>query len=146
MPRKSAEAIAAARFLASPSGRHPSPPADMPEAAKRVWKDIVECRPVDFFRGGSLQLLEQFCRQTVIARQMTAAVEADPTDRDAVGSMTKVSASLTTLATKLRLSIQAENGRHGLDRAEGKLNEAAPKASSLLGGHAMPGVETRNRH
>lgn len=141
MPRQSAEATSAAMFRAG--GRHPEPPKGMPKAAAELWREIVEARALDYFRPGSLQLLESFCRLTIVQRKQLRVVERDPADDAALGRVTKTSAALATLATKLRLSIQAETGRHGLERGVGKIHETGPKPSALLGGHA---VEVRGRH
>ena len=134
MPRKSAEDIAAARFRGNPTGQHPQPPATMPPPAAAIWRDIVEARPVDFFAPGSLHLLEQFCRLVIVQRHNLDLVESDATDNDALTRVTKTSAALTTLATKLRLSIQSASR---IGEAATKAAEAAPKLDGLLGGHAI---------
>lgn len=143
MARKSAEAIAAAQFRAG--GRHPEPPADLnPEAAKH-WRSIVECRPVDFFRGGQLEDLERLCRLGAIQRIYIAALEADPSDATALKNAMDMEPKLLALSTKLRITVQSETGRHGLSQATGKISERGTKLGSLLGGYAIADIETRRR-
>jgi phage terminase small subunit len=76
MPRISAEARTAAHWQGG--GQHPKPPSDLSNAAKAVWREIVDCRPVDFFRPGALHLLEQLCVATVAARHVAKLIEDDP--------------------------------------------------------------------
>jgi hypothetical protein len=67
MPRISAEARAAAVFRSGVAGQEP--PEHLTVAAKRLWREIVDDRPADFFRPGSLQLLEVFCQLTIEERR-----------------------------------------------------------------------------
>ena len=48
--------------------KHPRPPAHLTPAAKRIWREVVECRPADFFRPGALHLLETFCEGVATQR------------------------------------------------------------------------------
>jgi phage terminase small subunit len=132
MPRASAEARSAATWRAK--GEWPAAPAYLSREAKKLWKQIVEARPADYFQPGSLQLLEQFCETMVtqrIALENMATVARDPDALAlAVKTMKDLAAVLNSTALKLRISIQAE-----VDRKSGKLDEKEPavSASSLLG-------------
>lgn len=133
MPRKSPESVSAS--LQRPGGRHPEPPADLLAEAADLWNEIVLDRPADFFRPGSLELLAQFCRLSVVQRFNIAALEADPGNADLIAPVVRLGAHLTTLAVKLRISIQTAS-RHG----EKKTDERGPgkaAADGLLGGHAV---------
>jgi hypothetical protein len=132
MPRESAEAAAAAYMLAG--GRHPEPPAAMPGEASRLWREIVEARPPDFFKPGQLHLLAIFVRLLAVHERLLEDLEADPTD-ETIKRAARLASSITTYATKLRLTVQSAS-RVG----EGKLEEPQAKPSGLLGGHA---IETR---
>ena len=126
MPRLSADERAGAAFRAGIA--HPTPPKDMPAEAKKLFREIVECRPADFFGPGSLELLATFCRLSIVQRGLVAAAEADP---DAVGKAQKLGVFLNVTAAKLRLTVQSAS-RVG----EGKLDEKRPRApSGLLGGN-----------
>ena len=137
MPRKSAEEQAAARFRGNPTGQHPQPPAGMPAPAAGIWREIVEARAVDYFKPGSLHLLEQFCRLVIVQRYNMDILDLNPGDDEALSRVTKASASLTTLATKLRLSIQASVGQSTPERGTARLEEAPPKLDDLLGGRPI---------
>jgi phage terminase small subunit len=52
MPRQSAEARSAAAFRQG--GKHPVPPKHLSDDAKALWREMVEDRPVDYFRPGAL--------------------------------------------------------------------------------------------
>ena len=143
MPRKSAEALAAAHFRAG--GRHPEPPADLnPEAAK-LWRSIVDCRAIDFFRGGQLEMLARYCRLAVIQDRNVAALEVDPSNPAALAATVALEPKVVALATKLRITVQSETGRHGLSQATGKISERGTKLGSLLGGYAIADIEARRR-
>lgn len=65
--------------------QHPSqrlePPADLTRNENRVWRDVVNSRPADWFDRDSAYLLINFCRHTVMARRLTNQIEAsDPSD------------------------------------------------------------------
>ena len=137
MPRQSAESIAAAAFRGTSSGRRHDPPAELTKEAAEVWRGIVTSRPADWFAAGNLELLALYCRLVVMSRDQAATVEACPEDDAALARMVKTATTMTTIAVKLRLTVQ-----NNVDRKSRVLDEvdSKPKPSSLLGGHA---VETR---
>ena len=53
----------------------------MSAKAKKIWVDIVDDRPTDYFRPGSLLLLEQLCSTMVAQREILAQLERSPEDR-----------------------------------------------------------------
>jgi hypothetical protein len=55
MARQSLEERSAAAWRAG--DRHPVAPKTLSIRAKKVWREVVECRPPDYFRPGSLVLL-----------------------------------------------------------------------------------------
>jgi hypothetical protein len=137
MPRQSAEARSAA-FLRR-GGKHPSPPANLSDDAKKLWREIVEDRPVDFFRPGALELLEQLCIMVVSARRVGAYFQERPGDKEAADQYLKLSHQCAMHCQKLRLSIQTE-----VDRKSGQLDEKEPtpkgqkgKSDVLFGGNVV---------
>jgi hypothetical protein len=140
MPRASAEAKSAAIWRAG--AKHPKPPTHLSRDARKLWREIVECRPVDYFRPGSLQLLEQFCEVAIAQRANLRLLATNPTDPAAIKATKDLAAVLTATALKLRISIQAE-----VDRKSGKLNEkevstqAASGVTRWLSGEISPGVK-----
>jgi hypothetical protein len=119
MPRQSAEARSAAVWRGG--GRHPEPPKNLSAAAQKLWREIVEDRPVDFFRPGALHLLEQLCVAVVAARQVARCVEENPLDANAERAYTNWMQRCAMHCQKLRLSIQTE-----VDRKSGQLDEKEP--------------------
>jgi hypothetical protein len=110
--------------------------------AKRLWSEITSDRPADFFRPGSFELLELYCELTIRLRgavKELKAVSAEdcPVKLRAVKDLSTV---LVVLATKLRLTIQADVDR----RARGKLSERGDSPldapiDPLIGGRAVWG-------
>jgi hypothetical protein len=128
----SMEARAAAQW------RHPAehqrPPGYLSAEAKRIWREIVLSRPADFFRPGSLHLLEQFCVGMVAQRANLRTLESSPLDRVAIAKMSKLALVLNATAARLRLTVQSD-----VDRSSRRLDEQEPKAtkSSLLAGKPL---------
>jgi hypothetical protein len=146
VPRLSAEARRAASL--SKSSGSVSPPRHLTKDGKRLWRDIVSAKPVDWWNPGALALLAQFCELSasqelliIKLRSLNEQEFLDPDEEDEADVLSarlekriiRLSTTLATLATKLRLSVQA-----GVDRKSGKLNEPGSKGSSpLLGGNAV---------
>ena len=101
MPRKSAESRAAAAWRAR--GEPPPPPKHLGRKARAIWREIAKSRPPDFFPTGALPLLESFCAASVATRELSIAVEADPSDKAAADAWISFAKVQVSLATKLRL-------------------------------------------
>ena len=86
-------------------------------------------RPPDWFRPGSLELLEQLCEVLIAQRAALAQLAAAPTDLQAVKVVKNLAGIVNSTAVKLRLSVQAD-----VDRHSGKKDEKEPGADVLLGG------------
>lgn len=134
MPRKSSEAIAFSLYRAG--GKPPSPPPDLSSDAKKLWRQIANDRPADWFNPAALRLLRRFCRTAIYAERLHDALEEAAIGSDGAKLLLRqtlaANASLGILAAKLRLSVQAI-----LDRRSGQLSERGhnPLEDPLLGGH-----------
>jgi hypothetical protein len=133
MPRLSAEERAAAAFRSGITRR--APPRRLCTQGKRLWREIVDDRPVDFFRPGSFELLEQFCQLTVQLRLLHKQLRKVPPNEYAGVALTisRLSATVSTLARQLRLTILSDIHRQGakaVERGEGERDR-------LLGGAAL---------
>ena len=129
--RKSADAVAAESFRSG--GSYPKAPSDLSEQEVELWNQIVTCRAVDFFKPGSLSLLKDFVRLVCVQDENFHALTEDPKNPTLIANVVKLSGALTTLGTKLRLTIQSAS-RVG----EAKLQEEGPgQMSALLGGYAV---------
>jgi phage terminase small subunit len=136
MPRVSIEARAAAAFRGGAA--RPAPPRHLSAPAKRLWEAILADRPADWFRPGSYELLEQYCEFTVQQRRAIETLrKAEGEDYGPALAATKsLTTMLTALASKLRLSVQADVDR----RAVGKAAERGDGTRDpLLGGAAVWG-------
>ena len=95
-------------------GRPEAPRCLTPGEAK-VWKDVVQAMPAGWFGSETHVLLECYCRLSIRSRKVAQSLERlKPTDEAYAKLVTlegKLSRSLTNLATKMRLTQQAEFGK-----------------------------------
>lgn len=140
MARMSAEARSAAAHKSG--GKPPAPPDGFGEAESKIWRAITRQKPLGWFDAGSLPLLGQYCRTLVLAEKtaaglMTMAVD-DPLAIEVGKHLVRLNGSVTTMATKLRLSVQgAVSSRSGMIV---EINDdAAIPGDNLLGGAAVWG-------
>jgi phage terminase small subunit len=130
VPRISPEARAAALWRAG--AVPPQPPRHLSRDAKAIWREVVGCRPADFFQPGALHLLEQFCAVVVVQRVILDELTKDPTNGELVKRAKELGTLSATLAQKLRLSIQS-----ALRGDAGRNAERQPPVNPLLGGSAV---------
>lgn len=139
MPRASAESRAAGAYRAG--GKRPDAPDWLDAEAQKHWRRIVSEKPLGWFDAGSLPLLAQYCAMLVRARQLAERLSVvDPAEKGAQALEVRlmgVNGSCLSLATKLRLSVQA-----GVDRRSRMLDESGPgeelASDPLLGGKVVP--------
>ena len=82
-----------------------APPANLPEAARKIFIDVVvNCRP-EAFQASDLPLLCRFCEASALAEQAAAAALAG--DTAALGAWATAARTQSALAMRLRLSPQA---------------------------------------
>ena len=105
----------------------------MSPAARAVWRRIVDDRPGDWFRASNLHLLEQLCEAVAAQREVLAKLQAAPTDKELVKTVTALGNLTIALSTKLRLTVQAD-----VVRQSRKIDQREPKANVLLGGWERP--------
>lgn len=138
--RKSASALATVTTFPT---RMLAPPDDLTPQEAEVWCRVVATKPADWFDAGSTPLLAQFCRATVQSDRIAGLVEqvslALLTDANELGRykelrkiQAQLSAELTSLATKMRLSQQSRYGARGADGAAGKASGRKPWQSPVV--------------
>lgn len=140
MSRMSAEARSASAFKSG--GKPPPPPDGFAEAESKIWRKITRQKPLGWFDEGSLPILSQYCRTLVLAERTSAALMSmavdDPMAIEVGKHLVRLNGSVTTMATKLRLSVQGS-----VDRRSGMLAEtnddAGAVSDNLLGGAAVWG-------
>ena len=132
MSRQSLEAKSLAAYRA---GDVPlPPPRNLSKAAAILWREIVAARPVDQFDAGNSILLETYVVLTVHTRGLYRALGKGEPDAALLRRCMALTKTLATLASKLRLTPQAQ-----IDRRSHMLDERSdPGAAddSLIGGHA----------
>lgn len=150
MPRQSAEDRAAAAFRAG--GAPPEPPTHLDQAAAKLWREIVSSKPADFFDPGACVLLEHFCTLAVDARDVTTSLAQSRRNKAKdmrvwEKRLVFISKALASLATKLRLSVQARlewHNRRIQERVEAPGADADGSDSNrLLGGSAVWGKKDK---
>ncbi len=123
--RKSAASLATVSVLPV---RLIEPPGDLTAPEAEVWARIVVTKPGDWWDAASTPLLAQFCRATVqaeavaeLVRQTLAALATPDGDLDTYKDLRKIqaalSAELTSLATKMRLTQQSRYNAKNSDTA-----------------------------
>jgi hypothetical protein len=105
----------------------------MTAPAKRIWRAIVHDRPTDWFRPGSLLLLEQLCGTMVAQRAALAQLAATPGDPDTIKAVKDYAGIINQTAAKLRLTVQAD-----VDRRSRRTDEREPEENVLLGSWKRP--------
>ena len=129
MARMSAEARSASVWRAS--GALPEAPKHLCAATKKLWTEVVDSRPADYFAPGSLQILEDFCVASVALAKLAKKITRDPADPRLNDSFKKLSGIKATAATKLRLAVSSS-----VAADSGKLTEKQPRVDGLIGGQA----------
>lgn len=95
--------------------RRPRPPDELTDEQARIWREIVDQLPADWFRRENFPLLVQYCRHVSRARhlaQLIERVQDDPNfGADAYAKLLQTeeqqSRALAALATRMRLSQQS---------------------------------------
>lgn len=107
--------------------------------ARAIWLEIVNDRPVDFFRPGQYETLKAFCEVSIEQSRLLYILTRTRVGTGDYIELQKAAARntvmLTSLGKTLRLTVQA-----GTDGRSKKLDErggGAPKGDGLLGGKAV---------
>ena len=139
MPRISAESRGAAAFRAG--GQVPEPPPTLDKDGAAVWREIAASKPADWFDPGTHGMFEGYCEATVHMRHLhkeLRALRKRGTEGEQKAMEKRVAlvwASMCTMATKLRLSVQANMEWHSRKIGERGAEDTA--SDRLLGGHAV---------
>lgn len=127
MARKSAAALAVVSHLRE----RPEPPGELSADEAEVWRSIVATKPPEWFAADTFPLLTAYCRAHVAARVVAEMVGRAQEESDAatylrlIDAQGRISGTLCTLATKMRLSQQSRYGARGAEGAARRA-EASP--------------------
>ena len=112
--------------------KRPRTPSRLSKVGKKLWRDIVNSLPVDWFKDSDLPLLESYCLLYSQVRECEQALETESLVITDVNGMVRPNpwhkilmdntVKMATLATKLRL---CPNARHSGNVA----GNASPKTS-----------------
>jgi P27 family predicted phage terminase small subunit len=116
VPRRSAADLAVVR----PSGGFARlrPPAELGDAEREVWREVVGSCRSDHFQRCDYPLLVRYCENVVLARRAAAALASEgPIVHGRVNPMLivteKCDRALVALSMRLRVSPQARMRREG---------------------------------
>jgi len=95
--------------------RRPKPPATLSDEQSRVWLEIVEALPADWFGRETFGILEQYCKHVISARRVADLIDAEEKapdlDLDRYDKLFKMQEregrAMSSLATRLRITKQA---------------------------------------
>jgi hypothetical protein len=136
MSRQSAEERSASYFRAGK--KPPEPMRGMTPAARRVWREIVAGKPVDWFDSGSLPVLRIHCENIAsanrVSRDRARLKPGSPEFRAVSVEMKSAVMELAVTSRQLRLTVQhAIDNEDMATRERGVLNGDA----ELIGGPAL---------
>lgn len=111
----------------------------MSAAGRRIWREIVASKPIDWFEAGSLHILRHHAENVAsadrVSRQL-ARVKVGTTEfRELTGDARRLGAAIATSARQLRLTVQ-----HSIDRRDQKAGERGAMRdpdADLIGGRAL---------
>ena len=110
------------------------PPHDLSDEACEIWVSVVNSEPADWFSPATVPLLAQFCRHCVQARFVAELIEKTTNNKKAtIGDLDKLfkmqqreTATIMTLATKMRLSQQSVTNHRGNKKSHETRTSARP--------------------
>jgi hypothetical protein len=132
--RHSAEGRAGSFYRAG--GRPAQAPAGMSAFARRVWREIIASKPLDWFDGDALHELRVHCENRARLNDLTRRSAKEDVGskefRELAVTMRVVSTMLTSSARQLRLTVQ-----HKIDYQTTTMKEGGSAlGSDLIGGAA----------
>jgi hypothetical protein len=136
VPRRSAEAQNLAAFLPKPAPL-PVPKGLAPKRARAIWIELVGSKDPSYFLRMDVPLLTRFCTLAARAEGLEQLMATMPVQSEEAPRLerrlTSISAALTGLAQKLRLTVAHRVERHAAARSSEALNFEKPW---LIGGRA----------
>lgn len=129
MPRKSADHLSVVTHL---PGAPLEAPSRLDEEGRQLWREIVATKPFDWFQADAAPLLEAYCHAVVAHRRVSACAQKFTTeDLEASKGLARFenmlriqdrqSRLMATLATKLRLTMQARYGHRSANTAANRV-------------------------
>jgi hypothetical protein len=114
------------------------PKALEPARARQVWREITGSKPADYFLKTDTTLLTRLCTLSARAEALEELLATTPVQSEEAPRLERrlvaISAALTSLASKLRLTIAHRVERHSAIRSSEAMNLPKPW---LIGGRAI---------
>lgn len=108
MPRTSAESLSIATVSIP---LRPNPPEDISPYAQKVWKEVVDTKPPEWFESDTFPLLRAYCIHSAQHKKLTAHLEKfdieDEVYPRVLKMITEQSKIIGELAVKMRLTQQS---------------------------------------
>jgi hypothetical protein len=106
MPRKSAASLSVIPLAPKP---FPEPPCELTKRQAAIWREIVSCRPPEYFDRACWALLVAYCRHADMAEVIAGLIRnCDPDDLYRYGRFLDLAAReskmMMMLSAKLRLA------------------------------------------
>jgi len=100
-----------------PGQGRPQPPADLSERERKIWLDVVESRPLNYFGPETWPLLRSWCVHCVQSEDLSAELRQGVTKR-LRDEFRKQTQALCTLSSKLRLCKQGRRKHQSSEQSE----------------------------
>lgn len=109
MPRNSAESLSVTTVSIP---LRPKPPEDLSSYAQKIWKDVVDTKPPEWFESDSFPFLRAYCQAADEHKKLADEIQTYRTTRDegykdTISMMTSQAKLLGELAVKMRLTQQS---------------------------------------
>jgi hypothetical protein len=106
--------------------------------ARRIWREVIGAKPIDWFDAGSLPLLRGFCEAAAGASKLSVSLrQMESGSAEWMRTLTAwrmLSAQALASGKALRLTTQAGVGRHAAKNSE--RSDLSNGDERLLGGNA----------
>jgi hypothetical protein len=139
VPRKSAEAQLATAFRPRPLPL-PVPTGLQPARARAIWLAITRSKPAGYFLKMDEPLLTRLCTLCARAEGLEQLMAQNPLDSPEAPRLERrlvsISAALTSLSAKLRLTVAHRIERHAAARSSEAESRPKPWDAELIGGRA----------
>jgi hypothetical protein len=136
MPRRSPEERSASHYRVG--AKPPAAPDCLSAEGKRIWKQIVNTRPYDFFDAASQVLLAQFVELSATQQINLQMLRLEPRDEQWQRQARQMQAVLNSTAVKLRLAPSSVLSKKRAILSETEVDTSDNENNVLLFGGSGP--------
>jgi hypothetical protein len=117
-------------------GQPAKPPKGLSAPAKRIWREIIASKPLDWFDADQLHALSAHCEGRARLSEIMARLAKEDVGsrefRELANAMKLIGSAVATSARQLRLTVQ-----QAVEPRETKRSERGSTADDLVGGAAV---------